>query len=82
MIFSEEVGANQKPVYSSSYVIMSNSFIAPSESTILWFDVRKTPERNQVLQPFTKAIPDLSSTSAFFRGDSNIEVPCYEAREK
>ena len=42
-ICSEEMGAKEKPVQSSSYVARSNSFITPSESAILWFDVREAP---------------------------------------
>ena len=76
------MGADQEPIQSSSNVAGSNSFVAPSEGVILRLDVQEDPLRNKFLQPLSKGIPDLSSTSTFIRRDSNIEVPRYEAREK
>ena len=76
------MGADQEPIQCSSNVAGSNSFVAPSEGVVLRLDVREAPLRNKVLQPFSKGIPNLSSTSTLFCGDSDVEVSYYEEREE
>ena len=78
----EEMSTDQEAIQSSSDMARSDSFVTPCEDVVFQFDVYKTPLGYKIFQYFPKRVPDLSSTFAFIRRDSNIEIPSYEAREE
>ena len=77
----EEMSTDEEAIQSGSNVARSDSFVTPCKYAIFQFDVHKTPLRNKIFHPFPKRVPDLSSSSAFVRRDSYIEIPSNEARE-